>query len=504
MGSRKFTLKLFIAHEALDVALLELKKPFPEQGLISADCRYQNLNHQEVALYAVNPNSKSRESLGSYPLTWDDKWGNYLFPHQQRKGHSGGIAVFNGYVIGVITDRHESDQQGVIVPLSEAASWLNGFTELRLILASPQVPKASTHQSPRRYTLRQRGQALCFEADSVSETELDAPGSPLTEIWVTAPHVQFQRLEADGLPGKGQMQPLEQPIPLAMGERLLLRSDHQALLIDSIRKPDWAEAIGRDTYGLYADFSVQGVVQRMRWIVPGEFLMGSPEGEAGRGDNETQHKVTLSQGYWLADTACTQALWQAVMDKNPSRFQGENKPVEKISWEDVQRFIERLNVVVPGQAFRLPTEAEWEYACRAGSTGPFWFGDQITPEQVNYNGEYPYAGGKKGVYRKETVAVKALPCNSWGLYQMHGNVWEWCQDWYGDYGSAAVVDPVGPAEGGRRVLRGGSWIFNGGYARSAQRYAYVPGRRSLDAGFRLARGQVSRLAPEASKGSKGK
>ena len=126
--------------------------------------------------------------------------------------------------------------------------------------------------------------------------------------------------------------------------------------------------------------------------------------------------------------------------------------------------VERLNKLAPDGGFRLPTEAEWEYACRAGTTTPFWFGDQINPEQVNYNGNYPYAGGQEGKYRAETVDVKALPCNGWGLYQMHGNVWEWCQDWYGAYPSATVADPVGPAAGADRVFRGGSWF---GSARAA-------------------------------------
>jgi formylglycine-generating enzyme required for sulfatase activity len=139
----------------------------------------------------------------------------------------------------------------------------------------------------------------------------------------------------------------------------------------------------------------------------------------------------------------------------------------------------------------LPTEAEWEYSCRAGTTTPFSFGDQITPEQVNYDGNYPYAGGKKGLYREETVPVKDLPCNDWGLYQMHGNVWEWCQDWFGDYDLSVVEDPAGPSEGGSRVLRGGGWIDLGRNVRSAYRLAFAPGDRNGDFGFRLARGQAS-------------
>lgn len=173
------------------------------------------------------------------------------------------------------------------------------------------------------------------------------------------------------------------------------------------------------------------------------------------------------------------------MRRNPSRFKGADRPVEQVSWNQVHNFLERLNAAVPGGGFRLPTEAEWEYACRAGTTTAFWFGNQITPEQVNY-----YAGGRKGIGREATVAVQALPCNSWGLYQMHGNVWEWCQDWYGAYASGPVVDPIGSPEGALRVLRGGCWISHGGNVRSASRVALDPGFRD-DVGFRLARGQAA-------------
>ncbi len=220
--------------------------------------------------------------------------------------------------------------------------------------------------------------------------------------------------------------------------------------------------------------------------------MGSPASEAERSNDEIQHRVILTEGFWLADTACTQALWQAVMGDNPSGFKGEERPVETVSWQDVQYFIKRLNTLAPDGGFRLPTEAEWEYACRAGTTTPFWFGDQISPEQVNYDGNYPYSGGPKGKYRKETVDVKALPCNGWGLYQMHGNVWEWCQDRYGAYPSATVVDPVGPAAGAARVIRGGSWLVSARRVRAASRYGRDPGDRHAILGFRCARVQASR------------
>ncbi|MBN2718839.1 MAG: formylglycine-generating enzyme family protein, partial [Deltaproteobacteria bacterium] len=197
-----------------------------------------------------------------------------------------------------------------------------------------------------------------------------------------------------------------------------------------------------DQFGAYRDFDIKGVTQRFRWIPSGEFMMGSPEDEPDRSDDETQHKVILTKGFWLADTACTQELWEAVMGVNPSRFKGEKRPVEKVSWDDCQEFVARINKANPELNLALPTEAQWEYACRAETETPFSCGDNITPEQVNYNGDYPYPGGEKGKKRVETVKVKSLPANPWGLYEMHGNVYEWCADWYGDYSADTVTNPV--------------------------------------------------------------
>ena len=253
-------------------------------------------------------------------------------------------------------------------------------------------------------------------------------------------------------------------------------------------KPDWAIAADRDQYGLYADVAILKITQRFRWIEPTCFMMGSPENEEERYSNETQHPVILTQGYWLADTACTQELWQAVMRNNPSDFKGEQLPVETVGWDDVQNFLKRLNKNQPQLQLRLPTEAEWENACRAGTTTPFSWGEQIDSRYVNFDGNYPYNNGSMSEYRERTVAVKELPCNDWGLYQMHGNVWEWCQDWYGEYPAERVIDPQGSESGASRVLRGGSWIDIGGYCRSAHRDPYDPSARIDSIGFRLARG----------------
>ncbi|HRY16616.1 MAG TPA: formylglycine-generating enzyme family protein, partial [Candidatus Competibacteraceae bacterium] len=416
-------------------------------------------------------------------------------------------------------------------------------------------------QARQRYTLRQRGQALYLETDALtpSDNTLDAPGSPLGEINAAASWVQLQRSRADSACPAELIQSLSQAIPLDPEGFLRLCTDHQELTIEPFCKPDWAEAISRDEfgllvswqnkkrhaywlnpsiypifnrsdecvdqlnllkgcwqnktfsltqqrqyfrephwandfgvdeYGLYAVFRVQSVQQCLRWIAPGEFLMGSPETEAGRDYDESQHLVILTRGFWLADTACTQALWRAVMGDNPSYFKGAERPVERVSWGDVQTFLRRLNGIVPGGGFRLPTEAEWEYACRAGTKTPFWFGEQMAPKQVNYDGNHPYTDGVQGQYREKTVDVKALPCNGWGLYQMHGNVWEWCWDGYSDYPTDTVIDPVEPIMGKSLVVRGGSWFHYGRNARSACRYYFVSGYRNYFTSFRLARVQV--------------
>jgi formylglycine-generating enzyme required for sulfatase activity len=191
----------------------------------------------------------------------------------------------------------------------------------------------------------------------------------------------------------------------------------------------------------------------------------------------------------MADSACSQALWQAVMGVNPSHFLGDDRcPVEEVSWSDVQDLLQKLKSQVPGCAAALPTEAEWEYACRAGTESAFSFGDQVSPEQVNYNGNKPYASGAKGLYRERTVPVKSLPSNPWGLYECHGNVWEWCEDGQRKFDAAARRDPSGPVanwNGLRVALRGGSLRAKATRARSARRETDHTDIGYLDVGFRL-------------------
>ena len=222
------------------------------------------------------------------------------------------------------------------------------------------------------------------------------------------------------------------------------------------------------------------------WISPGSFLMGSPKEEKERFENETQHQVRLTKGFFMASHLVTQEQWQAVMGNNPSNFQGEkNLPVDQISWDNCQEFIKSLREK-DKKPYRLPSEAEWEYCCRAGTTTPFSFGETISTDQANYNGEGVYGGGKKGMVRKTTTPVGTFPANGWGLHDMHGNLWQWCQDWCGDYPQKVVVDPQGPDSGENRVLRGGSWVGPPGRCRSACRLSRcMPSTRGGNFGFRV-------------------
>ena len=246
----------------------------------------------------------------------------------------------------------------------------------------------------------------------------------------------------------------------------------------------WADQVGVDDQGLWAEFVVRkkklfssdiDARHRLRWIRSGTFMMGSPEKEEWRSDDETQHQVTLTHGYWLGETSVTQALWQAVMGENPSRFKGEGLPVEKVSWHDCQHFIEQLNKMLPGFNPALPTEAQWEYACRAGTETAYWWGEEMDDKYVN-NGN-------------QTEHEANYSPNDFGLRSMSGNVYEWCNDWSGDYLAEPVTDPVGPAEGRKRVLRGGCWIDGGRILRSAIRGAAGPVFRNDGIGLRLAGGR---------------
>ncbi|GHU23998.1 hypothetical protein FACS1894172_15730 [Spirochaetia bacterium] len=236
-------------------------------------------------------------------------------------------------------------------------------------------------------------------------------------------------------------------------------------------------------------------------IPGGTFTMGSPSSEVNRDSDEIQHRVTIT-GFSMSKYEVTQEEWSNVMGTNPSNFKGYNLPVENVSWYDAIEYCNarsRKEGLTPAYSrsgdsvtwnrsangYRLPTEAEWEYACRAGTTTPFSTGTNITTNQANYDGNYPYNGNAKGSYRRQTWAVGSGTANTWGLYDMHGNVWEWCWDGYGDYSTASQADPTGAASGALRVRRGGGWYNGARGLRSALRGNYSPTSRDNYLGFRV-------------------
>ncbi|MCB9701891.1 MAG: formylglycine-generating enzyme family protein [Myxococcales bacterium] len=329
--------------------------------------------------------------------------------------------------------------------------------------------------------------------------------------------------------------PARLPAPPTPGAVIELRSDRSSLVLRALTRPPWATAIGRDHRGLWAEVEVEGVALRLRWIPPGHFTMGSLPDEPGRDDDEVEHEVVLTRGFWLGETPVTQRLWEAVMGSNPSRFKDPQRPVERMSWEDAGRFVVELNRRIDadadGAAFRLPSEAEWEYACRAGTKAATYAGAIEIRGENNapvldaiawYGGNsgvgyelaqaYDSSGWPEKQYehsRAGTREVGEKQPNPWGLHDMLGNVWEWCADaWQADRtaggASRSASRPTGSAskspgvqtnpyiegsKGDHRVRRGGCWFSHAGLVRAAYRSHVHPGDRSVDLGLRLARGQ---------------
>ncbi|HMR79894.1 MAG TPA: formylglycine-generating enzyme family protein, partial [Polyangiaceae bacterium] len=307
---------------------------------------------------------------------------------------------------------------------------------------------------------------------------------------------------------------------LPQAPAFFIHTDRERLTFRRIVKPAWASAIGRDRFGLWCEIAVdpghgEPVVQRLRWIPPGRFWMGSPENEPGRYDAEgPRHLVTLTEGYWLFDTPCTQALWKAVMgSNNQSRFKSPTRPVETVSWHDVQDFLKQLNGRIPGLDLALPSEAPWEYACRAGTETAIYAGELAILDKHNAPMLDPIAwySGNSGVdfdlnngddssgwsekqyphTKAGTRPVKLKRANPWGLYDMLGNVWEWCQDGRRRYDHDAQTNPTGSLEADvNRVLRGGSWNSDARFVRAAHRFAASPDLQGGSFGFRCARLQA--------------
>jgi formylglycine-generating enzyme required for sulfatase activity len=229
-------------------------------------------------------------------------------------------------------------------------------------------------------------------------------------------------------------------------------------------------------------FREGGTEIEMVLIPPGKYWRGSGESEVGRGSDEVRDKVLISKGYWCGKYEVTQGQWKGVMGSEPSNFKGSSTlPVERVSWEESKKFCEKVGM-------KLLSEGQWEYACRGGTTTPFSFGENINTGEVNYDGDHPYKNGEKGTDRQKTMEVGSFAGNGWGLYEMHGNVWEWCEDWYAEkYPSGEVKDPVNTTTASNRVYRGGSWNSSARDGRSSFRdWLSADGRFSL-LGFRVSR-----------------
>jgi formylglycine-generating enzyme required for sulfatase activity len=223
----------------------------------------------------------------------------------------------------------------------------------------------------------------------------------------------------------------------------------------------------------------------MALMPAGTFMMGSPDG-VGSNDEHPQHRVTV-QSFYMGKYEVTQAQYRAVMGTNPSKFKGDDLPVENVSWNDAKEFCRKLSQIT-GREYRLPSEAEWECACRAGTTTEFAFGRSLSSEQANFDDNFGYGGAPNGIFRQKTTPVGSFQPNAFGLYDMHGNVWEWCEDWYHESYNGAPLDGSAWLSGGEqkyRVLRGGAWTEIRGNVSSAVRDPVLPDNRLHNHGFRL-------------------
>jgi formylglycine-generating enzyme required for sulfatase activity/tetratricopeptide (TPR) repeat protein len=342
-------------------------------------------------------------------------------------------------------------------------------------------------------------------------------------LWVVALSIEFEK------PGAGK-NPSESPLPSQSAEEVPLNNDFREdslaesspspppqTLPTPVAAPPQSTKPKLPKPGELKEDSKVGM--RFRYIPPGEFRMGSPMDEIDRDEDEIPHGVTLTRGFWMGETEVTQGQWQRFMDNNPSSFAscGLDCPVEMVSWFDAVAFANRLSKEAelelcydfdecqgtPGEegytctaapskgvdckGYRLPTEAEWEFAARAGTTTPFWAGENLTTDQANYDGDHPYAANPKGANHQKTVKVRSFKANPWSLHDVHGNVYEWVADWKGTYSKNAVTDPSGPEKGLYRVFRGGSWSHYARYCRAANRNRIDPGIRYNAVGFRLVR-----------------
>jgi formylglycine-generating enzyme required for sulfatase activity len=400
-------------------------------------------NLDEMAWYSENSGSKTHAVGGKQPNAW-------------------GLADMHGNAWEWCQDWYHNSYNGAP---SDGSAWLNGGEQKdRVLRGGSWGNSASVLRSAYRYGFPPvtRHYWVGFRVVAVPRSDSNPASSTVSQATL----------------------PPNPPLPLHT-------FDFVNVTLDSSGKLKSREAKSANAY----TEDLSGVKLEMVAIPPGEFMMGSPETEVGHFEKEgPQHRVRINYWFYMGEFEVTQAQWRAVMGTSPSNFKDcDDCPVEQVSWDEATEFCHKLSART-GRQYRLPSEAEWEYAARAGTTTPFAFGDTITPEVVNYDGNFPYANASKGTSRQKTVPVGSLGvANAFGLYDMHGNVWEWCQDWFHIGYSAVAADAptdgsawVTGGEQALRVARGGSWGKYSAYtARSAFRNGNLPAFRSSDFGFRV-------------------
>ncbi|MEY4354739.1 MAG: hypothetical protein RLZZ609_2980 [Cyanobacteriota bacterium] len=379
----------------------------------------------------------------------------------------------------------EVDQDLAMVEITEKIQRI--FTELRAEQRAKQKAlqeeKAKEQHEEQAHRAEREAERQRAEEARLEKTRTDSEARAEAEQWreeaecLAREKEEWQR-KAEGSPPAIQSHPLSTNPGEAVGPPLIQIPATKGWLVREGNQ--WQKKEAPITVPGFLEELAEGIAITMIQIPAGEFLMGSPESEEGRADDEgPQHRVKL-ESFFLGQTPVTQAQWQVVAGRpkvetdlkpDPSNLRGANRPVEQVSWEEAMEFCQRLSQRTKRE-YSLPSEAQWEYACRAGTTTPFAFGETLTPDLANYDGNFTYNTGPKGTYREEMSAVGSFPANAWGLQDMHGNVWEWCLDrWHDSYNGAPIDGTPWGSTGdqGARLLRGGSWYNGPGFCRSAYR-----------------------------------
>lgn len=397
------------------------------------------------------------------PLRTIQGYGN--FASHEHEDHTGGAAMTPDYI------------QPCLQALATVVSWYfsnNTVDSTRI----PSVPNNDGGHSA------VKGQPVHSKAEQPNAGGNSVPIDTLTPATRQSP-VRIGDLALElGITSSAAIRLAREALRLELRTPSATLTPEQALQLEDAIRISRKEDAGSP----YEKFRLldlgDGIQIEFALIPSGSFIMGSPDDEEGHNDDEVVHEVQIKRPFYLGVYPVTQSQYKKVTGANPSYFTGANLPVEMVSWFDASGFCEVLSDRF-GRRLRLPTEAEWEFACRGGTTTPFSFGNEMSTNLANYDGKFSYGGGSSGETRWHTTEAAAFPKNPWDVCDMHGNVWEWCSDWYGEYPAGGAIDPTGPKAGDIRILRGGSWFNSPADARSAQRDALDPGRRHSIYGFRL-------------------